>query len=246
MKRLAFLTIILATFALASTAMSDPLVTVNDGVISAGIAEKWEIVDDTTVLFYLNGPNANEAKAQLENVFEGKAVITVIDDTTLQIKGMPTDDIYKTVASVDIATTEEALADDDPLAGLDGGLALDMPDGSSSLRARKRAKVDNGDKKKKLSGDSVIKVKVIKVERAVFPHVTLTVIVLKAPKKGDLGIKVKTKIKIKPAFEKIDMENPQFQTNVGANFFRKGDRILIDISGKEGDIFTAKALQRIR
>jgi len=233
------------TVLLLATASADPLIVMEGDTIKPGLAEKWEQKDDTTVVLTLKEDKAHEVKKQLDSALQGKATVKVIDKKTLEIKGIPQKFVYKELAAVDIKSSEAAVAaNNDPFAALggSGSIALEVPDGSSSLRARKKTDFSGIDAKNK---DAVITGKVLKVKQSSkFPEVTLEILVLKAPKDKKLGIKKRSRITVYPSFGKLDVKDPTFKVNVGAWFLKKNDKVQIEIGGKAKKGY--KALQVVR
>ncbi len=255
-------------------ALAENLVKIEGDQIKPALAQSWKKIDDNTVQFVLKEPKAALVKEQLAKVLAGKAMVKAIDEKTVEVKGIPADSVFKEIAKIDIALTESAVAKaeekkKDPFASLggSGAVALEVPDGSAALRARKKVSFGKDAKKKPASPElkkapaqpavvaqqvavkpaekpKKIVAKVLKVVRKEFPNVCLQVLVKRAPRKCE--IKRWKKIKVMVQFSKLDLSDPQFQTNVGANFLRRGDVVRLEISGKQDGKYIATKVERIK
>ena len=246
MKRLFILAVAACSVVLMlAAANAEPLLKLEGDTVKPGLAEKWVQKDDTTVVLTLKEAKADDVKKQLETALQGKATVTVVDPKTVEIKGIPKKFVFKELAAVDIKSSEAAVAaKSDPFAALggSGSIALEVPDGSSSLRARKKTDfsgIDAGNK------DAVATGKVLKVTQSKkFPEVEIEILVLKAPKDAKLGIKKRSRIVVIPTFGKLDVKDPTFKVNVGAWFLKKNDKVQVEIGDKTPKGY--KALQIIR
>jgi len=225
--------------------LADALVTVVNGQVTAGLAVKWSAKNDTTTVFTLKDPKAAEIAPQLAKELEGKATVTVVNDLTIEVAGLPASKAFETVAAIDIKMTEAAVAKNDPFAALGGGsgaVALEVPDGSQSLRARKKADLGTEVQPQAAS----FKAKVLNVNRGPFPGVILELLILTAPTKSELGIKRTQRITVKPMYGDMNLENPLLQKNLVACYVQKGDVVTVNITGKDGADFLAQDIERVR
>ncbi len=136
-----------------SVAMAEPLVKVDNGKPVPAMAASWSKVNDTTFKFVLKDDNAEAVKKQLEEKLGGKATVKMLDAKTLEIAGLKEDAVYSTLAAIDLKV--EAASKDDVAVGEGGAIALDVPDGSASFRARKKSSF--GDKKDEKKGEALAK-----------------------------------------------------------------------------------------
>ena len=118
-------------------------------------------------------------------------------------------------------------------------------DSGSSLRAKKTAELAKIFKDQKTTAMG----KVVAVGGGKFPEAIVEVKVLKGPT-GDLGKKIRKgqTVKFKPVLKmkngQADLEDASTQTNLGAWFLEKGDRVQVKVGGEEKGVFEAVFISR--
>lgn len=254
MRRLLFGVAILWLF-LATTAWAKPLVTLGpDGAPQAALASAWETLSETSVAFSLDAASFKAAKA---------AILTQLPQLTVEekgarlvVSGLAQNELFAKLALIDIPQDIEP--QDNPFGNLPKGTAIALApinDGSGSVRVAKPGEAPAA-LTMQFTG------RVVKVEQGCkFPDAIIEIKLETPPlssfggrelKKGDV-IRVRpvyalTKDSKELSLASLDLGDRRTQLNLGAWFLMKGDLLIGELSGIDGDKkdapFTANSLQR--
>lgn len=221
----------------ATTAWAEPLVTMSGGKASPGVVTAWSGSGKKITLTLKDGTDANAvASAISSNVDKVKAKVKA---GKVLVIGKTQDDLLKALADVDFGG-------DDDLGEL-AAAAMDDDDGGSgsSLRAKKTARLDKIFKDRGTTAMG----KVVAVKAGKFPKAVVSVRILRGPT-GALGKQIRKgkTIAFSPVIPmkggKPDLSNEDAQTNLGAWYLEKGDRVQVKIGKKKGKAFEALVISR--
>lgn len=176
-----------------------------------------------------------EVKAAIEKALD-TARVMILTDNLLKVRGVQLADLEK--VEVELLAVEG----DDLMLG-EGSLALDMPDGSASIRARKA----DSDLAEILGPDQFI-ARVVKVERGrSFPKVRITVRVIKATPEGEYAeaYPKNTEVILIPVFRGRSMRVEGNFINAGANYLQEQDKVRVTIDRTKGNLIRVKQIVRI-
>lgn len=140
--------------------------------------------------------------------------------------------------------------DPDPLAelaALGDEIAETGPEGGGSIRAKKEA--DLG-RTKRLQDKRNIEAQVEEVNNARFPLVAIRLRVRKPAKEGagKTAVERNAKIVVVPAMKfsgkQADLTDSQTLTNAGAFYLQRGDRVMVRLGEKKGEVWSAEYIER--
>lgn len=211
-----------AALTVSSVALAEPLVTMADGAAQPGVVTEWSGKGKKVTLSVKDGADAAAVAEAIESGVD-RVRVKVAGGKILVI-GKTQDDLLAALAEVDFGGGDDLglLA----AASLDDGI-----DSGSSLRAKK-----TGDLKKLFKDRATVaRGQVVGVRTGAFPKVIVKVRILSGPT-GELGktIRKGKTIAFVPAFEmnkkgKPKLSDTETQTNLGAYFMKKGDRVKVKV-----------------
>jgi len=142
-----------------------------------------------------------------------------------------------------------AQADDDPLAelaALGDAMAEEGPEGGGSIRAKRD--VDPAIAKRK--GDKRnVEGKVQEIVSGKFPFVAVKIKVSRPAKEGDGSKFKKNELlvvvpKLKLEGKRVAMDDGDTRLNAGAFYLQSGDRVLVRVGAKKGQVWEAEYIER--
>lgn len=215
------LTVLLAISVSAGLAAAEPLVTMEGGGAKPGVVTAWSGSGKKIELVLKDGSDAQAVAASIK---------ANVDGVRTKIRGGKVLVIGKTQADLLAALAEVDFGGDDDMDLLASAAMEDDLDSGSSLRAKKTTNL------KKLMKDraTVAQGKVVSVKTGKYPQARVSVRILSGPT-GPLGRKVRKGKTIvftpllKMAKGSPAMSDPNTQTNLGAYYLQKGDRVKIKI-----------------
>lgn len=231
---------LLATLAVGllgtSVALADPVVAPGQ---KPGVAASWTKDGATTTLVIAAGYDANEVAETI--VAEVKGAQAKADGQQVVVTGVATAALLAALEKVDVAPAGDDV--DAMLSALQNPGGEDDGSGSSI-----RATNDKADFEAVRGPPGQLVVgRVLKVRRARFPLVFITVKVERGPKSGDGPAKGDTIVvlpRVKSKGGVVDPADAASQLNVGAWYAQPGDRVKVRLESKEKKVWVAKAFER--
>lgn len=220
----------------AGDAVADPLVVMDGGSAKPGVVTKWSGSGKKIDLELKDGADAGAVCAAIEANVE--RVRCKSRGGKLLVIGKSLDELLPALAEVDFGAGDDM--------GLLAAAAMeDSVDSGSSLRAKKTAELQ------KLLKDraTVAQGKVVAVTQGDFPNVKVSVRVLRGPT-GALGKQIRKgkTITFVPHYAmkagQLDLKDTKTQTNLGAYYLEKGDRVDIKVGKASGEAFEAELITR--
>ncbi len=215
------LTVLLAISVCPGLALADPLVTMDGATASPGVVTSWSGSGKKIELAVKDGSDPQAVAAAIKANVDG--VRTKVRGGKVLVIGKTQQDLLKALAEVDFGG-------EDDMDLLASAAMEDDLDSGSSLRAKKTTDL------KKLMKDraTVAQGKVVTVKTGKFPHAQISVRVLRGPT-GPLGKQIRKgkTIVFVPVLKMAKggpvVSDANTQTNLGAYFLQKGDRVKIKI-----------------
>lgn len=219
----------------AGLAFADTLVTMKGDAAQPGVVTAWSGSGKKVELSLKDGADANAVAAAIEANVE--RVRAKVRGGKVLVIGLEQDALLKALSTVELGGEGDM--------GLLAAAAMeDAVDSGSSLRAKKTADL------KKLLQDraTVAQGQVVAVNTGKFPDAMISVRVLSGPT-GELGKTVRKgqTVVFAPVFKmdkgQLNLADTQTQTNLGASFLQKGDRVKVKIGkpikgGYEAELIT--------
>lgn len=203
-----------------------------------GVAESWTANGEVVTLVIGADHDAEAvAKAILEQL-EGVSAKT--EKNRIVLTGMKKDALVAALTKVDIAGADDV---DEMLAAMQkpGG----DEDSGSSIRATKAVDFSDvvGAKHQQVTA------KVLEVERARYPYVTIKVRIVKVPRKFrdfKAGHVLSVVPKIRTKDGSVDQEDRATMLNIGAWYVQPGDRVVMRMDEKRSELWIAEAFKRLQ
>lgn len=217
--------------------LAEPLVKMDGGKPAPGVVTAWSASGPKVELTLREGTDADAVAKAIEGGVE--KVKAKVQAGKVVVIGKPEPDLLQALSQVDFGGGDDLAA----LAAAAGG--SDESDSGSSLRAKKTADLA------KLFKDQAVTAQgtVVEAGGGVFPHAELTVNVTRAPT-GELGKDVRKgkKIKVKPILKQkgkdLDWNDENTQTNAGAWYLQKGDKVFVKLGKGANGVYEAELISR--
>lgn len=230
---------------------------------TAGLTESVK-TENNAVIVTLTGPTANAVIDALKKKYPG-ATIEKINDKQIRIRGQAPAKIIAQLQKIDVGDPQatQVAMDSDPFEDIGDGPGLQVPDGSASIRARRRADVGSAqaggavavaqaapagtmNPAGNLAANAVV-IKVTKVERQQFPQATVTGTVESAPSDARYATaKAGSEISLVPSFNGNVLRGEANQGNIAVNYLLDGDKLLCEIVGFAGGKYICGTLRRVK
>ena len=223
---------------LAGTTLAAPLVKMEDGTPTPSVVTAWSGKGKKVELALARDADPRAVAAAIEASVD--RVRAKVKAGQVLVLGKTVDELLPALAKIDLDGPEDDLT---TLAEV--SVATDDVDSGSSLRAKKTADLERllSDRARTAVG------KVVSIARVSFPQTEVRVRILRAPS-GPLGNvirKGKTLVFV-PQFKQkegtLDLADAETQTNIGAYFLRKGDRVRIRVGQRRGGRYAAEIITR--
>lgn len=227
---------LVAALLVASTAAADPVV--NAGA-KPGVAAAWSQEGDAVALDVASG---YEASAVADAITAGVPGTQVkVDGQRVVVSGVPQAALLKALEKIDVSPAGDDV--DAMLSALQNPGGEEDGSGSSIRATNNTAELDavRGPPGELVFG------KVVKVRRARFPLVFITVKVARGPKAGTpaKGDTIVVLPRVKSRNGVVDPDDATSKLNVGAWYAQPGDRVKVRLESKEKKVWVAKAYERV-
>ena len=220
----------------ASVALADPVVAPGQ---KPGVATAWTTDKATTTLVIAAGYDASEvAEAIVAGV---KGAQAKADGQQVVVTGVGEAALLAALQQIEVDPAGDDV--DAMLSALQNPGGEDDGSGSSIRATNDKAEFEavRGPPGQLVFG------RVVKVRRARFPLVFITVKVERGPKSGDGPAKGETIVvlpRVKSKGGVVDPADAASQLNVGAWYAQPGDRVKVRLEAKERKVWVAKAFER--
>ena len=228
----------LVATALVTTGTAAPLVKLDNGKPVPSVITEWSANGKKVELTLAPDTDPGTVAAAIEASVD--RVRAKVKGGKVLVLGKTADDLLPLLAGIDLDQEENDL---DTLAA--ASLETDEVDSGSSLRAKKKADLETllNDRQATAVGQ------VVSVTRGAFPQAEVRIRILSAPT-GPLRRRVQKgkTLSFVPLLKRkagaVDFEDTQTQTNLGAYFLRKGDRVKILVGQAPSGRITAQLITR--